>query len=320
MSESASDKPRFPGFECTNENFYEIAWNARLQFIEKLISDGETNPYRIIKIIDSFDIRYELVVMLDQHRAPSADGKGEEVVAERYSGKAQWQPRPPDEGFDVLPTGRPSFWKTGQRGEEIVVPAYADYSVIPSRWLIDLWEEDCDCLVELGSGLGRNLFEVYYGGGPAGIPYYAAEISKSGRRITERLAGLDPALDITSCVFDHTAPDFSFLKGRKSAFMFTCHSIEQVPMVPEDYFDCLASAADKVVCAHFEPFGFQISSVSEVSMMQAKQVEEKNWNRNFLEVLKKANKKGVIKLTYLAQDMFGISDDSPTSIAVWRKA
>ncbi len=296
--------PDFLVIAETNENFYEIAWNVRKQFVDSLIAEGETNPYRIIKKLESFERRYRLVV--DR----GAFGEG-------LSGTARWVPLERDGRFDVLPTGVPSYWESSHRGAPVVVPAYADYASIPAKWVIDFCRDEWDCIVELGSGLGRNLFEIYYNGGPAKTKYYACEIAASGRKITETLAALVPELNIVTCAFDHRHPDFSFLEERGKVLFFTCHSIEQVDRIPARYFDLMADAADRVTCIHFEPFGFQISNAGEISKDQERLVREKNWNTNFLEVLNASRKTGKIKVTFMAQDVFTFDGSTPTSVALW---
>ena len=153
--------------------------------------------------------------------------------------------------------------------------------------------------------------------GRAEARYYACEIASSGRRLTETLAALEPKLNIVTCAFDHRRPDFSFLEERGKVLFFTCHSIEQVDRIPENYFDLLADAADRVTCIHFEPFGFQISTASEVSKNQERRVRKKNWNTNFLQVLKASRKSGKIKLDFMAQDIFTLDGGTPTSVALW---
>ena len=301
----------------TNENFYEIAWNVRLQFVASLISEGETNLHRVIRKLESFERRYRLSVERGSLHALDHGSGDQEFLGEGFSGKARWVRHESDGRFDVLPTGVPSYWESSHRGIPVAVPAYADYSCIPAKWVVDLCREEFDCIVELGSGLGRNLFEIYYNGGPAEARYYACEIASSGRRLTETLAALEPKLNIVTCTFDHRRPDFSFLEERGRVLFFTCHSIEQVDRIPENYFDLLADAADRVTCIHFEPFGFQISTASEASKNQERRVREQNWNTNFLQVLKASRKSGKIKIDFMAQDIFTLDDGTPTSVALW---
>ena len=317
MGQNPLRGPDSPVIAETNENFYEIAWNVRLQFVDSLIAEGETNPYRIIKKLESFERRSRLIVDRGRYYAQGPDSGDGELLGEGFSGMARWVPLERDGRFDVLPTGVPSYWESSQRGAPVVVPAYADYASIPAKWVIDLCRDEWDCIVELGSGLGRNLFEIYYNGGPAEAKYYACEIAASGRKITETLAALVPELNIVTCAFDHRRPDFSFLEERGRVLFFTCHSIEQVDRIPENYFDLLADAADRVTCIHFEPFGFQISTASEASKNQERRVREQNWNTNFLQVLKASRKSGKIKIDFMAQDIFTLDDGTPTSVALW---
>lgn len=317
MSEKTTNEQSVPKFQATNENFYEIAWNVRLQFIDSLIAEGETNPYRIIKKMEAWERRHDLLLDKVTTYAPTGDGDRTEISATGYSGDARWIPTKGGR-FDKLPTGIDAFVESSLRGAELVVPAYTDISGIPAKWIVDLWRDDHDCIVELGSGLGRNIFEIYFNGGPAKATYFACEISASGRKVTEKLAALMPELDIRVCPFDHCRPDLSFLRGRGNALMFSCHSIEQVDRLPDDYFGHLAGAAKTVTCAHFEPFGFQISTDSPISKAQENAARSKKWNSNFVHLLEKAHASQTIKVTYLATDLFAMDKTSPTSVAIWQ--
>jgi hypothetical protein len=317
MGKKTTKKPSAKMFEVTNENFYEIAWNVRLQVIESLISEGETNPYRIIKKMESWERRYELVLDKVTMYSPTSDGNRGDVLAQGYSGNAHWTPAQ-HERFEALPTGVVSFWESSLRGAELVVPAYTDIAGIPAKWVVDLCREDHDCIVELGSGLGRNIFEIYFNGGPAKATYFAGEFTESGRSVTEKLASLIPELDIRACAFDHRKPDFSFLNGHRSVLMFTCHSIEQVDRIPDDYFETLAGAAENVTCIHFEPFGFQISTNNPISKSQQNLAHDKNWNTNFVEVLEQSRASKKINVVFMATDLFAIDKISPTSVAIWQ--
>ncbi len=317
MGKKTTPKPSATVFEVTNENFYEIAWNVRLQFVESLIAKGETNPYRILKTMESWERRYELVLDKVMNYSPTDDGSRGNILAQGYSGNAQWMPRQ-HERFETLPTGVASFWESSLRGAELVVPAYTDMTGIPAKWVVDLCREEHDCIVDLGSGLGRNIFEIYFNGGPTEVTYFAGEFAESGRTVTEKLAALVPELDIRTCPFNHRKPDFSFLKGYRNVLMFSCHSIEQVDIIPDDYFETLASAAENVTCIHFEPFGFQISTGSPISKSQQNLAHDKNWNTNFVEVLEASRVGKKINVVFMATDLFAIDKISPTSVAIWQ--
>ncbi len=192
----------------------------------------------------------------------------------------------------------------------------------PSDFLMDyLVNAGFDAIVELGSGYGKNLIELFFKGGPKDTPYYAGEYSKSGTEFAETLAGLNDKMNLTPFRFDHNNPDLSIVREKGRVFFFTCHSIEQVQYLREDYFKILASHGEHVVGIHFEPFGFQLqdSLPSELDTVQKVWFEDKRWNVNFAEVLQESAARGEIELTFLAKNIFGgVDPNSPTSIAIWQ--
>jgi len=289
----------------TQEGFYEVAWEARRQLIEKWCAERPTNPLRVLKKLESHEARYMLI--LDRV------GRKGEIL---FSGKYAWSARHLDKAA-LLPTGVPPFVEVAIRDRAVMVPSYADMAGAPARWIADHCQGRAyDAIVELGSGLGRNLFATYYYGGPPG-PYHACEFTESGRRTTELLASLDSGMNVATHAFDHKAPDLSFLAGAKKALIFSVHSIEQVNRLPADYFDVLAAAADEVTGMHFEPFGFQLGGANKIAADHRVLFESRGWNVDLLERLREADGRGAIRMTFLSDNLFSNSVENPTSVAIW---
>ena len=117
--------------------------------------------------------------------------------------------------------------------------------------------------------------------------------------------------------FDHKAPDLSFLPPLRRVLLFSVHSIEQVKTLPADYFDVLARAADTVTGMHFEPFGHQFGRMDPVAKRQRAWSAERGWNDDLLERLRDADKRGVLHMTFLSDNLFSNSLENPTSVAIW---
>lgn len=300
--------------------FYDVGWSLRDTFVSTCIAQGEMDPHRIIRLLQRHEDHHEFAIDVEAAR-PSEAQKGEVNLSDGtwdITGAA-WRPRQPDPKIPVLPTGIGAYQDFAQGNAMIPLPCYVDQTVLPARWMVDLWRDDFDAIVELGSGYGRNLFNIRLFGGPVNVPYYAAEYTKSGMALCEKLGALDDSMDIRSVFFDHTDPDFSFLNGENRLLMFSCHSIEAVPAIPDDYFKRLAAAADHVTCVHFEPFGFQVTDDSEVTARQRAQFVSKGWNTNFYEVFKQAIAEGHVTFTYLRQNAFLNHGYNQTSVVQWKK-
>jgi len=306
-----------PYLENTPQNYYKLAWAERLKFVRALIDVGEDNPYRIIKLLERHENRHDLGMVSQAASFRDENGNVVEEL-EVFTGQADWLPIDPGPADSLIPTGVAAVTDNSFHGEALTLPAYTDIKGIVAGWIIDLVDDNCDAIVELGAGFGRNLFNVHLGGGPRGIPYFSGEYAESGRELAELLAALDPQLDLRAVAFDHSDADFEFLAGFEQPLVFTCHSIEQVHMLPADYFAKLAAAAPRVTCIHFEPFGFQIDTDNPFSKQQREMFTDRKWNQNFVPLLQQAANDGTIQVSHIYKDMIPNEAPSPTSVALWR--
>jgi hypothetical protein len=135
--------------------------------------------------------------------------------------------------------------------------------------------------------------------------------------LTALFAAIDRHAPVKPVFFDHGDPDLSFLKGAKRVLLFSCHSIEQVGRLPEEYFEKLARAAPSVTGLHFEPFGFQLGGSDKISVGHRAAIESKGWNQNMVECLKKAEGKGLLSIRHLAANVVAPQMGNPTSIVLW---
>jgi len=291
----------------TNEAFYEIAWRARLALVDSWCAEPGTNPVRVLHQLEFHELGNQL----------GLDMALNTVTGEKtYTGVYKWYPRTTEPG-GALPTGVPPFLPVAIRDREVMMPSYADFGGIPARWIAHhLQSNNYDAIVELGSGSGRNLFDIYYSGGPRG-PYFACEYAESGRQLTAKLAALDPSIDVRVRPFDHKAPDLSFLAGFKRVLLLSIHSIEQINRLPDNYFDVLAAAAPEITGMHFEPFGFQLGRDNEIAKRQLDHIAGRGWNLDLLEKLRDADKRGAIHMTFLSDNLWGNTPENPTSVAIW---
>lgn len=118
-----------------------------------------------------------------------------------------------------------------------------------------------DCVVELGSGTGKNLFDLFQAsrnrlGGT--LDLHACELTESGREVTQALHRLSPDMDLSVHAFDYYEPDLSFLQGGRNVLFLTIHSIEQIPVLGQAVFDEMLERSENCSCLHFEPVGWQV--------------------------------------------------------------
>ncbi|WP_180381399.1 hypothetical protein [Campylobacter devanensis] len=208
---------------------------------------------------------------------------------------------------------------TSLNGINILVPFYTNTSIV--NMIIDaLALEQYDSVIELGCGYGQNLFKIFYSGGGVNLKYFGGEFTSSGVEMARKLANIEPNMRAEFFHFNHLKPKFDKkLDFGKKVLVFTCHTIEQVKEIPDNWFKVVASIAPFVRCIHAEPFGFQIRNLGEASQNHKDYFIQNGWNLNFASTLKKANQNGdIIIEDAMLEYSCGTDPFNPTSIAVWR--
>lgn len=309
-------KPPHPGLlPRTNENFYELAWRARATaFFEKSVAAAGGNLCRALNLFLALDRAYSLGI---EHLAPAESQKGS--LPEGFRGfllpKVTFEPVSP--GRETRPSAILDRTKTVlENGKPHRTFDALDYHEATLNWLCEIARGGFDAVVELGAGYGRNLFGIYYRGGPV-TRYIGAEYTASGRELMGKFHALDPAMSLEIVPFDHKAPDLSFLKGAKKVLLYTCHSIEQVERLPDDYFDVLAASAPAVTGLHFEPVGFQIERKSKISRQHAAFIKSQHYNMNLVDVLRAAEKRGTLAVRKMTPNVLNPQEENPLSVIAW---
>ncbi|QKF62265.1 hypothetical protein CMCT_0091 [Campylobacter mucosalis] len=281
------------------QNFYERAWAYRAEFMRKCLRGGANSCQAI----------GELAKMERTHVLSMNDNKD-----------VSWEKLNIEGGNSLSFANVPILQYSSTNGKEIIIPYHTNYNF--SDFLIDVFDGSggYDCIVELGCGYGRNLFHIFYNGGARDVPYFGGEFTQSGVGIAQDLAKATPGMDATFFHFNHLEPNVDIIKehGFKRAFVFTCHTIEQVKAISDDWFGVVASMAKHVRCVHLEPYGFQAKHIGDVSLKHQNFMIQNGWNLNFFDTLKNAvaNKQIVLDDTILE---IGCSTDpyNPGSIACW---
>ena len=189
--------------------------------------------------------------------------------------------------------------------------------------VIDLCSLGTEGVVELGSGWGEHLCNVWAGGGPRDATYYACEITESGRQCARVLAGLEPRLHLEAPYVDYRKPEFSAIgQDLKDVVVYSVHSIEQVVEVPMELITGLCGLADTVRVAHFEPIGWQMldaTQKTELTRRHEARCKERHYNRNLWAILRRAEAEHRIHIRTVIPNFFGL-EHNPTSYIVWEKA
>ena len=283
------------------QDFYEKAWAFRAKFLESQLQSG-ANALQAIKELEKKERGYTLGVN---------DTTGEVLYMKKEIS---------DDEPHIKDTNIALYSKRGFNGNIIILPKHTSYDF--TTLLIDLIDATgpYDAIIELGCGYGGNLFEIFYGGGPREAKYIGGEFTKSGVEIAQKLAKKAPKMKTEFFHFNHLEPKLPFKKPFKRAFVFTCHSIEQVMQINENWFDEVIKAGEFVRGAHLEPFGFQLKNSGPLSDMHKDFMIQNSWNINFAEVLRQAVERKIVKDEQIFLEMGVTPDTNVGSLAFWSKA
>ena len=283
------------------QDFYEKAWAFRAKFLEEQLESG-ANALQAIKELEKKERGYTLGVN---------DTTGEVLYMKKEIS---------DDEPHIKDTNIALYSKRGFNGNIIILPKHTSYNFI--TLLIDLIDATgpYDAIIELGCGYGGNLFKIFYGGGPREAKYIGGEFTKSGVEIAQKKKKKAPKMKTEFFHFNHLEPKLPFKKPFKRAFVFTCHSIEQVMQINENWFDEVVKAGEFVRGAHLEPFGFQLKNSGPLSDMHKDFMIQNSWNINFAEVLRQALERKIIKDEQIFLEMGVTPDVNVGSLASWSKA
>lgn len=192
-----------------------------------------------------------------------------------------------------------------------------------ARTLMGQCGPDTDLIVELGSGWGLNVLDLYLAGGPRRARYRGLELSAAGRACATRLAALEPELDFAAHPFNYLQPDYSPLPRGQHAVVFSSHSVEQIPYLPPAAIIGLLELGERITGVHFEPVGWQIrraKGLPEVARGATEDnAERNNYNRDFWTVLEALERKGRIAIKVAEADILGHKPKNVSSLVIWEK-
>ncbi len=176
-----------------------------------------------------------------------------------------------------------------------------------------------DAIVELGSGWGYNLFQMWLAGGERRAKYYALEFTQTGRDATAALARLEPRLDLAVLPFDYYAVDLDAIgtfPGR--VFAFSIFSVDQIPQLSRDVFDALRRLAPQVDGMHFEPAGWQMPERRGArGGSSAQYAERHDYNRNLWPLIAGLERDGLLHVDETRPELFGLNADNSATLIRW---
>ena len=205
-------------------------------------------------------------------------------------------------------------------------------------------DPEVDCLVEFGSGIGLNLARMLLRLPDRNLCYVACEPSENGRMATEALFSLAPEAKLITRYFDYMEPDLDFLKDYRKIVVLTCHSIEQIMVLGNRFYDKLLDT-NIHACIHCEPIGWQRSEECYNHVLDLLQNLELRWqfmqnctlvldnrhllanaaawaalagyNIDLLAQITHATERGDVSITDTAYDFAGSNPFNPSTLIGW---
>ncbi len=167
-----------------------------------------------------------------------------------------------------------------QRGRYVGTTEMLDFEPL---WegIAAVLDPEVDCLVEFGSGTGRNLAQLALTlrGRDRPLTYIGCEPTDAGRRTFELLFTGSPFRRI-SAPFDFSAPQMPFLGGFRRIVAFTNHAIEQAAQLGPGFYEELLRYP-VAACIHIEPVGWQrFSNLLPIVLKAHRNPRDRNWFHN----------------------------------------
>lgn len=203
------------------------------------------------------------------------------------------------------------------------------FETIRQQILLSNLPEDCDAIIELGSGYGINLFSLWLNGAPRDATYWGCEYTSGGRAAAEFLAGYAPGMNFQSMAFDFWADAYPAIAGARNVFVFTSYSIEQVTEVQPWMLDNILAIPGLKRVVHIEPVGWQdrrsgavLTKEDPYSAAARLSATSLNYNLNLISALESYAEAGKIILDRKAShlDFLAHRQTLPGSVIVWQPA
>lgn len=190
--------------------------------------------------------------------------------------------------------------------------------------IINLVTQETDCIIEFGSGWGRNIFYLNEQINRDDIDYYAFEYTPKGCEMTELLKEkCSNGKNISTGVFDFNNPEFSLKKKYKNIVIFTRHAIEQVKVINPHFFKKLQDLNCEYTVVHQEPVGWQIGNKYRKQLKYTNKIlsEHKNeeYNTNLFATLKGLEQRKEINITNIMIDHSSFKHEwNSSTVIIWK--
>lgn len=171
-----------------------------------------------------------------------------------------------------------------------------------------------DPLVEIGSGAGRNLFALVYGGHWPRL--LGLELSPTGREVTQRVVEQFGLAGVTTehiDLLDPASAGFAHLRG---ATVFSFYCLEQLPSHTREVLENLLRAGARRVI-HIEPTPelFEYTSLKDLATISY--IWRQDYQRTLVETARELERQGRVRVLAVERLNFAPSCRNDPTLVVW---
>ncbi|RAU22595.1 hypothetical protein CU669_07900 [Paramagnetospirillum kuznetsovii] len=264
---------------------YDLFWTARTKVFDEILAE----EHSLARVQARFD-DYE------RHHQMKSDGATSFYV----------EGPPPPDAISTLEINDQLI----VAGTSIRAPALLDFR---RDRLLARMSKEMDCVIELGAGYGRQIFDMWLAGATKTARYIACDYSRSGLALAARLARLEPELQFETAAFDLRDPVLPNLDAYGNILLFSAATMIYSQPFNTDIFKAIAAIKGSVTCIFFEPFGFQVNASAPHSKAQQLQMLANGWNLDFYEKLTGKGAEYGLEVIAIAQDLIG-AVESPVQV------
>ncbi|WP_196599563.1 hypothetical protein [Pectinatus frisingensis] len=180
--------------------------------------------------------------------------------------------------------------------------------------------KNVNSLIELGAGYGAIILKLaqQMRKENVNVNYFAGEYTENGLKALELLskrAGIN--IKTGKCDFFKLTADDIF-KSASKPIIYTSYALMYIPELQSDFVEYILSL-NPVMCVNFEPCYEAYDSDSIYGILCRKYIEVNDYNRNLVNILDEAQRKGRIEIVEKRNNVFGNNVLLPISVIAWRK-
>jgi hypothetical protein len=171
-------------------------------------------------------------------------------------------------------------------------------------------------IAEFGAGYGSIVIDLARRPAYRGVPFFAAELTKSGERMISMLAAHED-VEVVTGRCDLTATPITDVELPTGTLIYTSFAAQYVPRLGRSFVDSLVALAPAAVI-HIEPCYEHSGGKTLLGLMRRRYIEVNDYNTNLVTILHEQRERGVIDIVEERPAIFGSNPLLAASVIVWK--